>query len=146
MDPATLFTLKALAKLYGGLVKSRAQRRQAQNMASMADIQGNFVKSNLYADAGEGFGSALLASNRAGGFDPSALSGGFSNLASDLRTAQFNLAQGSATSAARKSASRMSLIGSIMDAGLDYSTGTREDKLMKKLTRQSLLTLGDGPL
>jgi hypothetical protein len=154
----TLSALKALAKLYGGLVKSRAQRRQAGIAALAASIQDNFVKSNLYSDAIDGLGNALLASNRAGGFDSSTLSGGFNNLVSDLRTAQFNLEQGLATASAKKSAARMSLLDSAIGTGLGFVGGLKESKLQRKLAdkirsaydiwnggigRQSLLTTGN---
>jgi hypothetical protein len=91
------------------------------------------VKSNLYSDAIEGLGNALLASNRAGGFESSAFSGGFNNLASDLRTAQFNLEQGQATASAKKSAARMSLLESAIDTGFGFTGGMKESKLQRKL-------------
>jgi hypothetical protein len=154
----TLSALKALAKLYGGLVKSRAQRRQAANAALAESIQDAFVKSNLYSDAIGGLGNALLTSNRAGGFESSAFSGGFNNLASDLRTAQFNLEQGLVTASAKKSAARMSLLDSGISIGLGFTGGMKESKLQRKLAdkirgaydiwnggtgRQSLLTTGN---
>jgi hypothetical protein len=150
----TLFALKAVAKLYKGLIKSRAEKRQAETEALTTNIQNNFVKSNLYSDAIGDYGSILQASNRAGGFAPGVLSGGFNDLASDLRTAQFNQQKGLASANALKSESRMSLIGGAIDAGLGYWKDLYDaDKSPPKLSkwwrmfkgRNSLLTFGDGP-
>ncbi|MDR2436020.1 MAG: hypothetical protein LBD33_01765 [Puniceicoccales bacterium] len=75
------------------------------------------------------------------------------------RTVQFNLSQGLATAAANKSAARMPLLDSAIDAGFDFVGGIKEYKLQKKLADkirntydiwngaigyQSLLALGDG--
>jgi hypothetical protein len=92
----------------------------AANAASTANIQNSFVKSNLYADATNALGNAMLASNRAGGVAPSALSGGFNNLASDLRTANFNHQQQLLGAAAQKANARMSLLGSVMGTAFDF--------------------------
>jgi hypothetical protein len=135
--------VNAVAKLFGGIAASRAHRRAAANAATAINMQNNFIKSNLYSDAIGGYGHSLLASAHSGGFDPQAFNGGFSDLAADLRTAQFNAQQRIFESSAQKSAARTSLIMSGLDAAMGHYWEHRDYKKDKRNYRkmQSLLTI-----
>jgi hypothetical protein len=128
MDPMSIAI--AATKLGLGFLKSKGKKRQADNMAIQAGIDEAFTKGNVWQTAARGLGDALVASRRAGGHAPGALSGGFNGLAADLRTAQFNALQQRSAAQTARSAASLSLLGSGIDAALglygDYRSGKKK--------------------
>jgi hypothetical protein len=114
MDPLTIGL--AAAKIIGGIFGSRTASRQAQNLQIQAAITSNLAKANILRNAMAGYGSALLAANRAGGFSPGTLSNSFSNLAADLQQIAYNQSAQEQKALAVASAGHMSLIGNTLDA------------------------------
>jgi hypothetical protein len=143
-----LLAAEAGAKIWSGFLGSKAAKRQAQNQALGADIQRNVIRSNLFQQGIRGYGDALQASQRAGGFGPGAFNSSFGNLAADLRTAQYNWQQQRAQAASAMGAARLSLLTTAADAALGFAKGHRADKRLAKMERDinSLLDRYGGVL
>jgi hypothetical protein len=123
----------AASKLLAGIFGHRGAKRQMENQMLAANVGENFLKSNLLENALHGYGEALTASQRSGGFFQNALQSGFNNLAADLRMAQFNRGQQMAQIAANLTASRTSLLMNGVEAALgiaaDYESFRRNKKI-----------------
>jgi hypothetical protein len=112
MDPITIALVAA--KIIGGIVGNRSAKRQARDQALRASIGSNFARSNLLKTATAGLGSTLAAANRSGGF--SSLSGGWNNLAADLRQIDYNQISQNQQALAAAFGGRMSLLNASVGA------------------------------
>jgi hypothetical protein len=113
-------------KILGGIFGHRAAKRQAQNRMLQASITSNLAQSNILRNATAGYGKALVAANRAGGFSPGAFSSSFSNLATDLWQTMQNRNAQDQQALATASAGRMSLLNGALGAFSDLATGYRD--------------------
>jgi hypothetical protein len=126
MDPLT--TALVGAQVLGGIFGNRAAQRQSRDQVLRASISSNLARSQLLRNATAGYGGALLAANRSGGFSPGSLSASFSNLAADLRQIEYNQNAANQGALATASAGRMSLLNSTVGALTTAIAGRRNFK------------------
>jgi hypothetical protein len=113
MNPLTIAL--AATKMLGGIFANRASKRQAKNQLLQSSIASNLAQVNALQNATIGYGRALVAANRSGGFAPGVFSTSFSNLAADLRRIFTNQLAQNNGALANASVGRMSLLGNAMN-------------------------------
>jgi hypothetical protein len=122
MDPITISLI--VAKIASGIFGSRAAKRQSQSKMLQASIVSNLAQAKAFGGATSGYGGALVAANRSGGFSPNAFSTSWNNVAADFRQIGFNRMAQEQQALATASAGRMSLLnsstGALFDVATDY--------------------------